>query len=217
MRWDYLFFDLDGTLTDPAEGICGCIRYALEKDGRPTGPMEEYFPWIGPPLEYSFREFAGVSEADIPRLVSYYRERFSTIGLFENRVYPGIHEMLAALKAAGARMAIATGKPTVFTERILDRFDLRQYFDCVNGITLGIQPETKAQVIARGMEQLGATDRGRCVMIGDRKHDVAGARACGIPCVGVLYGYGSREELETAGATDTVESVAQLQTLLLAQ
>jgi len=214
MRWDYLFFDLDGTLTDPAEGICGCIRYALEKDGRSVGPLETYYPWIGPPLEYSFREFAGASDEDTPRLVSYYRERFSTVGLFENKVYPGIAEMLAALKAAGAHMAIATGKPTVFTERILDHFDLRQYFDCVYGITLGVTPESKAEVIAKGMECMGATDPGRCVMVGDRKHDVAGAKARGIECIGVLYGYGSREELETAGADYIVDSVSDLHQLL---
>ena len=214
MRWDYLFFDLDGTLTDPAEGICGCIRYALEKDGRPTGPLESYYPWIGPPLEYSFREFARASEEDTPRLVSYYRERFSTIGLFENKVYPGIPEMLAALKVAGAHMAIATGKPTVFTERILEHFDLRQYFDCVFGITLGVTPESKAEVIARGMAQMGAHDLSRCVMIGDRKHDVAGAKERGIACIGVLHGYGGREELANAGADFIVDSVSELHRLL---
>lgn len=214
MRWDYLFFDLDGTLTDPAEGICGCIRYALEKDGRSVGPQESYFPWIGPPLEYSFREFAEASEADIPRLVSFYRERFSTIGLFENKVYPGIPEMLAALRAGGAHMAIATGKPTVFTERILAHFDLRQYFDCVFGTTLGAEPESKAEVIARGMEHMGVKDPGRCVMIGDRKHDVMGARERGMECIGVLHGYGGREELEAAGAGYIVENVSDLQRLL---
>lgn len=215
MRWDYLFFDLDGTLTDPAEGICGCIRYALEKDGRSVGPLESYFPWIGPPLEYSFREFAGAGEEDTPRLVSYYRERFSTVGLFENKVYPGIAEMLAAFKEAGIHMSIATGKPTIFTERILEHFDLRQYFDCVFGITLGVTPETKAEVIAKGMEQMGADDLSRCVMIGDRKHDVIGAKARNIECIGVLYGYGGREELETAGADHIVESVDALQKLVL--
>ena len=214
MRWDYLFFDLDGTLTDPAEGIIGCIRYALEKDGRSVGPLESYFPWIGPPLEYSFREFAGASEEDTPRLVSYYRERFSTIGLFENTVYPDIPEMLAALKAAGAHMAIATGKPTVFTERILEHFGLRPYFDCVFGITLGVTPETKAEVIAKGMEQMGVNDLSRCVMIGDRKHDVMGAKECGIDCIGVLYGYGGRKELEMAGASHIVESIDELQKLI---
>jgi len=214
MRWDYLFFDLDGTLTDPAEGICGCIRYALEKDGRPVGPLESYFPWIGPPLEYSFSEFAGAAGEDVPRLVSYYRERFSTVGLFENKVYPGIPEMLAALKAAGAHMAIATGKPTVFTERILEHFGLRQYFDCVFGITLGIAPESKAEVIRRGMEHMGVSDLSRCVMIGDRKHDVQGAKERGIECIGVLYGYGGCEELESAGAEHIVETVSALQRLL---
>lgn len=215
MRWDHLFFDLDGTLTDPAEGICGCIRYALEKDGRPVGPLESYYPWIGPPLEYSFREFAGADEADVPKLVSYYRERFSTVGLFENRVYPGIAEMLAALKKAGAHMAIATGKPTVYTERILEHFGLRQYFDCVCGITLGVKPETKAEVIARGMKHMGIKDPSRCVMIGDRKHDVQGAKECGMACIGVLYGFGSREELHNAGADCVMETVSALFKMIL--
>ena len=215
MRWDYLFFDLDGTLTDPAEGICGCIRYALKKDGRPVGPPESYHRWIGPPLEYSFREFAGANDEDTPRLVSYYRERFSTVGLFENSVYPGVPEMLAALKAAGAHMAIATGKPTVYSERILEHFGLLPYFDCVCGITLGVKPETKAEVIQRGMEHMGVKDLSRCVMIGDRKHDVQGANERGIECIGVLCGYGSREELSSAGASYIADDIAALQQLLL--
>lgn len=216
MRYPYILFDLDGTLTDPAEGICGCIQYALEKDGRSVGPMEEYYPWIGPPLEFSFQEFAGAEGEDVARLVTYYRERFSTVGLFENEMYPGIPELLRELKATGAHLAVATGKPTVYARQILEHFDLLRYFDCVCGISLGGTAMTKADVITEALKQLGQPDTQSCVMVGDRKHDVQGAQATGLTSIGVLYGYGSREELEAAGAGAIAESVEALGCLLLA-
>lgn len=215
MRYPFVFFDLDGTLTDPAQGICGSVRYALEKGGYPTAPMEAYYPWIGPPLQLSFQKHLDCDEAEAKRLVALYRERFSTVGLFENTVYPGIPPLLRRLKERGCRMAVATGKPTVFSRRILEHFDLLQYFDEVSGISLTEAPLTKQDVIERAMEQLSVTRREDCAMVGDRDQDVIGALACGIEPIGVLYGYGSREELACAGAEHLAETVEALEAFLL--
>lgn len=215
MRYPFVFFDLDGTLTDPAQGICGSVRYALEKGGYPTAPMEAYYPWIGPPLQLSFQKHLDCDEAEAKRLVALYRERFSTVGLFENTVYPGIPPLLRRLKERGCRMAVATGKPTVFSRRILEHFDLLQYFDEVSGISLTEAPLTKQGVIERAMEQLSVTRREDCAMVGDRDQDVIGALACGIEPIGVLYGYGSREELACAGAEHLAETVEALEAFLL--
>ena len=216
MRYPFVFFDLDGTLTDPAQGICGSVRYALEKGGYPTAPMEAYYPWIGPPLQLSFQKHLDCDEAEAKRLVALYRERFSTVGLFENTVYPGIPPLLRLLKERGCRMAVATGKPTVFSRRILEHFDLLQYFDEVSGISLTEAPLTKQGVIERAMEQLSVTRREDCAMVGDRDQDVIGALACGIEPIGVLYGYGSREELACAGAGHILETAEDLAAFLLA-
>ena len=125
MKYSTVLFDLDGTLTDPVQGICGSVRYALEKAGRPVGPIESYHKYIGPPLLRSFEVYANATPEEAQELLGYYRERFSTVGLFENEVYPGIPELLRDLKASGVRIAVATGKPTVFSEQILEHFGLR--------------------------------------------------------------------------------------------
>lgn len=214
MRYPFVFFDLDGTLTDPAPGICGCVRYALEKGGYPAEPPEAYHPWIGPPLQLSFQKHLNCGDAEAKRLVALYRERFSTVGLFENVVYPHIPALLQKLKSAGCRLAVATGKPTVFSRRILEHFDLLQYFDEVSGISLAEVPLTKQGVIEYAMERLSVGRREDCVMVGDRDQDVIGAAACGIGFVGVLYGYGSREELTRAGAGYVAETVEELEAFL---
>jgi len=216
MKHDIILFDLDGTLTDPALGICSCVQYALEKYGITPGPLTEYQSWIGPPLAWSFETKAGIPHEDAMKLVGYYRERFSEIGLFENEVYPGIPEMLQALKDQGARMAVATGKPTVFSERILDKFGLAPYFECVSGSSLSDHSPSKHNIMLHALEQMGVADFSRCIMVGDRLHDAEGAASVGTAFVGVLYGYGSREELENAGANNIVSSVEQLKSFLLA-
>jgi len=210
-----IIFDLDGTLTDPEEGICESVRYALTKGGYPVGSREQYHPWIGPPLLRSFIEYAGVDEAEALRLLGFYRERFSTVGLFENRVYPGIPELLRELKAAGNRLMVATGKPAVFSERILEHFGLLAYFDTVSGISLSETPMDKQGVITAGLLRMGVTDRTDCVMVGDLDQDVEGARLCGLPCIYVLYGYGSREEALRCGAAQIAESVSELRAILM--
>ncbi len=215
MRYSVVLFDLDGTLTDPAEGICRSIQYALEKGGKPVGPMESYYPWIGPPLLWSFRHYTGVDQEEARTLMGYYRERFSTTGLFENTVYPGIPELLRTLKENGAKLAVATGKPTVFSQRILSHFGLDPWIDFVSGISLDKEPLDKRETILRALSALQVTDKSQVVMVGDRNQDAVGARLASVDFIGVLYGYGDRPELEAEGAKVFADSVAGLQKLLV--
>ena len=215
MKYTTVLFDLDGTLTDPEKGICQSVMYALEKDGRPVGPIESYHRYIGPPLLRSFEVYANATPEEAQRLLGYYRERFSTIGLFENEVYPGIPELLKKLKENGTHIAVATGKPTVYSEQILEHFGLSQYIDFVSGIALDREPLDKCEVIQHALYELGVSDRSGCVMVGDRSHDAIGAKMARIDFIGVLYGYGSREELEAEGAKTIAESVTALSEILL--
>ncbi|MCC8940220.1 HAD family hydrolase [Bradyrhizobium sp. Arg68] len=200
MRTDgAIFFDLDGTLTDPKPGITGSIQYALEKLGRKVPTQDELTWCIGPPLRASFAMLLGGEEyAD--RAIELYRERFGTVGLFENSVYPDIAEVLAALRATPRRMFVATSKPHVFATRIIAHFGLSEHFDHVFGSELDGTRVNKVELLAYALERTGA-DPASAVMIGDRSHDVIGAKRNGIRAVGVTYGYGSAEELREAGAS----------------
>ncbi|MBR2667089.1 MAG: HAD hydrolase-like protein [Oscillospiraceae bacterium] len=198
MRYDTILFDLDGTLTDPADGICRSIKYALEKAGLPVEPKEAYHKWIGPPLADSFQRFAHVSPEQAETLVQSYRERFSVTGMFENEVYPGIPELLETLCGAGCRLLVATSKPTVFARQILDHFGLLPRFLLVSGTSLKGRSASKEEVIETALLDAGITDRRRCVMVGDRFYDTEAAARCGLDSIGVLYGYGSPEELKNA-------------------
>lgn len=194
---DTIFFDLDGTLTDPKPGITRSLQYALEKLGRPV-PAEDELTWcIGPPLRDSLVVLLG-GEADADRGVALYRERFADVGLYENSLYPGIEATLAALKPR-LRLFVATSKAHVYADRIIDHFGLRPYFDHVFGAELDGTRMHKGDLLAWALERTG-TDPSDAIMIGDRSHDIVGARKNGIDGVGVLYGYGSREELLDAGA-----------------
>ena len=215
MRYDIVLFDLDGTLTDPEIGICRSIQYALEKGGKSVGPMESYHPWIGPPLLWSFQTYAGVSREEAMTLMGYYRERFSTIGLFENKVYPGIPELLAELKERGIKIAVATGKPTVFSQQILEHFELAKYVDYVSGISLDHEPTDKCENILRALSALGTADKASAVMVGDRNQDADGAKMAGIDFLGVLYGYGDQLELANAGAKRIARDVPELRHMLM--
>ena len=205
----YILFDLDGTLTESAPGIINSIRYTLDKLGLRPMTDEELKRFVGPPLIESFTRYCGLSHEEAARAVDVYREYFSEKGLFENAVYPGIPECLGALKSAGKKLAVATSKPQVFCERIIRHFGIDGYFDAVVGIPLDREDMTKAEVIKSAMELLGAVPE-ETVMVGDRDYDVLGARENGIPCIGVLYGYGSREELSAAGAVGICETVADI-------
>ncbi len=206
----YLLFDLDGTLTDPGEGITNCVGYALRQFGVEPTSREELYPYIGPPLVPSFMRFHGLSEQQAQRALVYYRERFSVKGMYENVPYPGINTFLQTLRDEGFRLMIATSKPEEFTVQILAHFGLDIYFDFVGGNTLQESRPTKADVIRYVMAENPGITRENALMIGDRHHDIDGAKACGLRSVGVLYGYGDRQELETAGADAIATDLSEL-------
>lgn len=209
-NYSWIFFDLDGTLTDPGLGITNSVMYALERFGIRTEERSSLYKYIGPPLMDSFREFNGFDEEDCRRAVAAYREYFADRGLFENEVYPGIPALLNRLRAAGKRLCVATSKPEDFALRILRHFELDGYFDFVAGACMDETRTQKWEVIGWGLEQCGITEPGAVLMAGDRKHDVLGAARFGMDCVGILYGYGSAEELTGAGAAALVSSPAEL-------
>lgn len=193
-------FDLDGTLTDPFEGITNSVAYALKKFGITVGDRAELKKFIGPPLNESFSVYYGFSEADALKAVGFYREYYSDKGIFENGVYEGIYEVLDKLLSLKKRLIVATSKPEIYTHRILKRYNLAGYFSFVAGATLDFTRVKKSDVVAYALSAGGVSPLERTVMIGDRKHDVSGARENGIKAAGVLYGYGDRAELEGAGA-----------------
>ena len=205
-----LFFDLDGTLTDPAPGIVACMLYALRKLGHSSPPAGDMRRFIGPPLRESFGEILG---SDDPQLqeeaVRLYRERFSTIGLFENAVYPGIPRALELLSEDGFELRVVTSKPTVYSDQIIDHFGLRGFFPRVYGSELSGERSSKAELLAYALAAEALEPSGAC-MIGDRSHDIVGAKVHGIAAVGVLWGYGARAELESAGAECIVPAVEDL-------
>ncbi len=209
-----IIFDLDGTLTESGTGIKNSVRYTLQHYGLPMEDDESLNRYVGPPLVNSFQMYMGFTEEQAMEAIKVYRSYFTTKGMFENRVYDGVEQMLKALKAAGKRMFIATGKPTVYSEQILEHFHLEQYFECVCGIGLKEAATEKDELITQVLKFAGITPN-ECVMVGDRKFDIMGANTVGVIPIGVTYGYGSREELETAGADMIVDTVEQLQELLL--
>ncbi len=200
MKYKYCLFDLDGTLTDPAIGITNSVMNALDKYGIHVNDRSELFPFIGPPLDQSFMTFFGFSQEDADQAIKYYREYFSVKGLFENEVYDGIPEMLSELKKRGVILAIATSKPYEFTVRILEHFDLMKYFDHIGAATMDGRISKKEDVILNLLDQLDVKDKSTILMVGDRHHDIDGAKANGLDSAGVLWGYGSEEELAGAGA-----------------
>ncbi len=210
-----LLFDLDGTLTDPAEGIANSVLYALSRFGITVADKRELYAFIGPPLADSFGRYYGFDRKTSEDAIGFYREYFKDRGIFENLVYDGILKMLQALKASGKTLLLATSKPEVFAGRILRHFGLAEYFDRICGSLLDNTRTDKHEVIEYALAISGIADRDGCLMIGDRKHDVLGAAASGIATVGVSYGYGSREELEKAGASPIVSDVRELTAYLL--
>lgn len=214
MNKTYIFFDLDGTLTDPMIGITKSVRHALRSYGIEAERLEDLCPFIGPPLKDSFMKYYGFSSEKALEAVGRFREYFSVTGIFENKEYPGIKEMLADLKGAGKHLYVATSKPEVFAKQILDHFQMTEYFEFVGGADLGETRVKKGDVIQYVLEETGITDLKQIVMVGDREHDVIGAKEAGIESVAVLYGYGNREEFETAGADWVVETVEELGALL---
>lgn len=199
--YQYLFFDLDGTLTDPGLGITNSVMYALQKFGIREEDRTSLYKFIGPPLQDSFEAYYGFSGEESELAVQYYREYFSRQGLYENEVYEGIEDLLTTLKVRGKSLIVATSKPEVFAARILRHFALYDYFDFIAGATMDGSRNKKADVIKYALESCNIEERSSAVMIGDREHDIMGAKENGLDSIGVLFGYGDFEELVKAGAT----------------
>lgn len=211
---EYLLFDLDGTLTDPKEGICKSVEYALNHFGITVNSLDELEPFIGPPLNQSFSEFYGFDEEKSKEAVKVYRERYSTVGLLENEIYPGIKELLSKLSESGKKLAVASSKPEVFVEKILKYFEIDSYFSVVVGSGLDGSLNSKEEVVEEALRQLGVLEheelKAKTAMIGDRKFDIAGAKAYGLTSIGVSFGYAPEGELEAANADFIVDTVKEL-------
>jgi phosphoglycolate phosphatase len=205
--YEYIFFDLDGTLTNPGEGITNSVAYSLEKFNIFVDDKTFLYKFIGPPLSESFEKYYGFSEEKSFLAVEYYREYFSKKGIFENEIYSGVEEVLSALKKDNKKIVLATSKPFAFAERILEYFSIDKYFSFVSGATLDGTRNKKADVISYALNTLEIKDKSSVIMVGDRMHDIEGAKKNGIKSIGVTYGYGSKEELEKAGADFIVDSV----------
>lgn len=213
-QYRYILFDLDGTLTQSHEGIINSVLYALEKKGIRETDREKLMAFVGPPLTDSLMKFYGMTWEESVEMISVYREYFDERGWKENRVYDGIPQMLEILKSRGKKLILATSKPEPAARRIMEYFGLEPYFDEIGGSTLDGRISKKGQVIDMVVGRLGEEHRGEMVMVGDREHDVIGAKENGIPCVGVLYGYGSEEELLEAGAAAICPDVMSLPEVL---
>lgn len=206
-----ILFDLDGTLTESGEGITKCVQYALEKLGRPESDLEKLKVFIGPPLMEQFMKYADLDEATARKAVEYYRERYSTTGIFENRPYPGVEKMLQELRRKKYLLAVASSKPEYYVKQILDYFNLKEYFDEIVGSEMNGARTNKTEVIEETLKRLGLDHhREQVIMVGDKEHDVLGARKAGLDCVAVSYGYGTEEELAASQPLQIVASAEEI-------
>jgi phosphoglycolate phosphatase len=214
MRYKNLIFDLDGTLTDPKNGITGSVSHALSRLGIIENDPARLLPYIGPPLARSFKDLHGLNEEQVEKAVRFYRERFSTVGLYENEVYEGIGELLGLLSELGYVLVLATSKLEHFAEKILDHFHLAEYFCFVAGSTLDGTRSEKGDVIRYALHANGYVPA-QTLMIGDTKYDIEGARENGIDSVAVGYGYGDWRETLQSGPTHVCSTIVELKELLI--
>lgn len=213
-QYNYLLFDLDGTITNSETGITRCVEYALNYFGIQVSDLHDLLPFIGPPLLDSFKEFYHFTDEQAVIATEKYRERYKDKGIYENELYPGIEELLAQAGQQGKTVILATSKPEIFARRILDYFELSSYFSFVAGSGLDGSLHTKTDVINYILQSNKIADLSSVVMIGDRKHDIIGAKNVGIDSIGVLYGFGNYDELTQAGASHIVKDIAALRNLL---
>lgn len=214
-NYDFILFDLDGTLTDPGEGITNSVAYALKKYGIVVGDKTTLYKFIGPPLIDSFMKYFGFPRTQAVEATEFYREYFAVAGIFENRVYPGIEELLKKLHSAGKKLILATSKPEEFAVAILEHFGIAQYFTYIAGSQMDGTRAYKDQVIAYALESAAVPSADSAIMVGDREYDIIGAKKLGMDSIGVLFGYGNREELEAAGATYIADSADDISAVLL--
>ena len=231
--YEVILFDLDGTVTDPGEGITNSVIYALDKFDIKVEDRSQLYKFIGPPLRDSFAEFYHFDEAKCEQAVAYYREYYKDRGIYENKLYDGMEQLLKDIKESGRKIALATSKPEPFAKQILQYFHIDSYFDVIAGSTLDNTRSSKEEVIAYALKECGVADfrnmmditafilkyRGmkdlsQVVMIGDRKYDILGAKKMGIDSIGVLFGYGEEKELRDAGATHIAARVEDIFGLL---
>lgn len=215
MKKEYIFFDLDGTLTDSMPGITRAVQYALKHYGIVEEDLDALKPFVGPPLPDSFKEYYHFTQRDADDSVAVFREYYNIKGWMENAAYAGIGEALRELKENGKKLYVATSKPEDMARRVLDHFHLTDFFEFIGAANEDSSRVNKDDVIRYVIDSCGLTDLDRIVMVGDRKHDIAGAHKTGVEALGVLYGYGSREELEGSGADWIAEDVKEMKQLLL--
>lgn len=211
----YIMFDLDGTIADPKIGITKSVEYALNKFGIKTNNLDNLCKFIGPPLKESFMKYYKFDEEDSKKAIEYYREYFSAVGIYENIVYEGIEEMLISLRKQNKTLIVATSKPTVFASKILEHFNLNRHFNFVSGSNIDGSRTKKSEVIEYALNRNNIKDKSEVIMIGDRKHDIYGAKEVGIESIGILHGYGDYNELYESGATYITEDIKGLNELLL--
>ena len=231
--YEVILFDLDGTVTDPGEGITNSVMYALDKFDIKVAERSQLYKFIGPPLRESFAEFYHFDDVKCEQAVAYYREYYKDQGIYENKLYDGMEQLLKDIKASGRKIALATSKPEPFAKQILQYFHIDSNFDVIAGSTLDGARNSKEEVIAYALEQCGVTnlssrkdigafipqywsekELSEVVMIGDRKYDILGAKKMGIDSIGVLFGYGEEKELRDAGATHIAARVEDIFSLL---
>lgn len=216
-KYTVLLFDLDGTLTDPKEGITKCVQYALDFMGIKEEKLDKFEKFIGPPLDNSFREFYGMNDEDAWKAVAKYRERFNKVGKYENFVYEGIVDLLKELRKGNCKVGVATSKPEDMARDILDKFELSQYFDEITGSDYEGKLHEKYQVILEALKRFDIPKEhfGEVLMIGDRKFDIIGGKLAGVDTMGVKYGYAPEGELEESGADYIVSDIKELKEWLI--
>ncbi len=213
--FQYILFDLDGTLTDSGEGITKAAQYALKHFGIEVEDLNDLRKFVGPPLRDSYKNFYDFDDEKAEIGITKFREYYTDKGIYENKVYDGVEETLKALKDNGKKLIVATSKPEVHAKVVLDHFDLAKYFDFIGGADLEETRVRKSDVIKYSMENVGIDDLSKVIMVGDREHDVIGARENGLKCIGVLYGYGNPVELTQARVFKTIKTPHELLEILL--
>ena len=214
-RYDYILFDLDGTLTESAEGVRVSLAHAMDALGLPCPDLSDFTKYVGPPLQDTFRGMCAVPEERIPEGMQIYRDYYDAVGILHNRFYDGTTKLLASLRGAGCKIAVCTSKNEPVAERVADAMGLRSHIDAICGSTLDGSRKNKADLIPYALKTLGCAEKKQAVMIGDTYFDAEGAMLAGVDFIGVTYGYGTREGMEAVGATVFADSPAQLQSILI--
>lgn len=214
MKYTNILFDLDGTLTDPKEGIINSVKFALAKFGVNESEVGDLMKFIGPPLHVSFRDFCGFNEENTELAVQYFREYFTDKGINENSIFPGVVELLESLKSRNLKIILATSKPTVHANTVLENFGIAKYFQYVKGSNLNGTESGKTEIISHIIEKF-KLEKDKTVMIGDRFYDINGAKENGIDSIGVTFGYGGESELKEAGANYICRDIKDINNLLL--